>query len=77
MRLPRARSRIELFGDEGELVWDSAGASHVESRPLLRTEFAAAVRSGRPGPLDAARGLRLQELICQAMAEDPLGPRTE
>ncbi len=74
VRLPRARTRIELFGDEGELVWDSAGASHVESWPLLRAEFAAAVRSGVSGPLDAARGLRLQELISEAVAEDPLEP---
>ena len=63
VRLPRARARIELLGADEELVWDSAGASHRESWPLLRAEFAAAVRSGTSGPLDAARGLRLQELI--------------
>ncbi|SEG87000.1 Predicted dehydrogenase [Actinacidiphila yanglinensis] len=66
VRLPRARTRVELFGAEEELVWDSAGAGHQESWPLLREEFAAAVRSGVPGPLDAARGLRLQELIAMA-----------
>lgn len=54
------------FGAGEELVWDSAGAGHQESWPLLRAEFAAAVRSGVPGPLDAARGLRLQELIAMA-----------
>ncbi|GAA4195670.1 Gfo/Idh/MocA family oxidoreductase [Streptosporangium oxazolinicum] len=61
--LPRARTRIELFGPEGELVFDTSGIDHEECWPVLRAEFAAAVRSGRPGELDAARGLRLQELI--------------
>jgi hypothetical protein len=34
---------------------------------VLRREFAAAVRSGRPGELDARRGLHLQTLITQAL----------
>ncbi len=66
VRLPRARTRIELLGPGGESTWDSAGIDHEECWPVLRAEFAAAVRSGRPGPLDAARGLRLQELIAAA-----------
>jgi hypothetical protein len=66
VRLPRARTRVELLGPAEELTWDSAGVSHRESWPLLRAEFAAAVRSGVSGPLDAARGLRLQELIAVA-----------
>lgn len=66
VRLPRARARVELFGSGEELVWDSAGAGHQESWPLLRAEFAGAVRSGVPGELNAARGLRLQELIAMA-----------
>lgn len=69
VRLPRARTRIELFGPAGELTWDSAGASHRESWPLLRAEFAAAVRTGVGGPLDAARGLRLQELIAMGSGD--------
>ncbi|WP_335976691.1 MULTISPECIES: Gfo/Idh/MocA family protein [Streptomycetaceae] len=69
VRLPRARTRVELFGADEEVVWDSNGAGHQESWPLLRAEFAAAVRSGVPGPLDAARGLRLQELIAMAKAD--------
>lgn len=62
MRLPRPRARIEL-GPAEELIFDTAGIDHEECRPVLRAEFAAAVRSGRPGELDARRGLRLQELI--------------
>lgn len=34
---------------------------------MLRREFATAVRSGRPGDLDAHRGLYLQTLIAQAL----------
>ncbi|MFI6507854.1 Gfo/Idh/MocA family protein [Streptosporangium sp. NPDC050855] len=66
--LPGARTRIELFGPAGELVFDTAGIDHEECWPVLRAEFAAAVRSGRAGELDAARGLRLQELIEAATA---------
>ncbi|MER5647757.1 Gfo/Idh/MocA family oxidoreductase [Streptosporangium sp. NPDC002524] len=67
VRLPRARTRIELLGPEGELVFDTSGIDHEECWPVLRAEFAAAVRSGHPGELDAARGLRLQELIDAAL----------
>lgn len=34
--------------------------------PTVRAEFAAAVRDGRPHPLDAHHGLRLQELLAAA-----------
>jgi predicted dehydrogenase len=61
--LSQARTRIELFGPAGELVYDTSGIDHDEAWPVLRAEFAAAVRSGRSGELNAARGLRLQELI--------------
>jgi predicted dehydrogenase len=69
--LPRVRTRIELYGSygpSGELRYDTAGIDHEECWPILRAEFAAAVRDGRPGPLDAARGLHLQQLIEQATA---------
>lgn len=67
--LPRARTRIELYGpgDEGELVYDTAALDHEECWPVLRHEFATAVRAGRAGDIDARRGLRLQELLAQAL----------
>lgn len=68
VRLPAARTRIELFGPGGELVYDTAGLDHERCWPVLRREFAAAVRAGRPGDLDARRGLRLQELLHQALS---------
>ncbi|MBP0460341.1 Gfo/Idh/MocA family protein [Streptomyces montanisoli] len=68
VRLARARTRVELYGEDGEVVYDTAELDHEECWPVLRREFAAAVRTGRPTPLDAARGLRLQELIARAAA---------
>ncbi|MEO3765973.1 Gfo/Idh/MocA family oxidoreductase [Streptomyces sp. B5E4] len=67
VRLPAARTRVELFGPGDELVYDTAGLDHDECWPVLRREFAAAVRAGRPSGLDARRGLRLQELLHQAL----------
>ncbi|MGY1439083.1 Gfo/Idh/MocA family protein [Streptomyces reniochalinae] len=67
--LPRARTRIELYGpeDADELVHDTAGLDHEECWPVLRRDFATAARGGRAGDLDARRGLRLQELLAQAL----------
>ncbi|MDI5968875.1 Gfo/Idh/MocA family oxidoreductase [Streptomyces sp. SL13] len=66
VRLPKPRTRVELLGPAEELVWDSGDIDHEECWTVLRTEFAAAVRSGRSGPIDAARGLYVQELVEQA-----------
>lgn len=66
VRLARARTRVELYGEEDELVYDAGEFDHEECWPVLRREFAEAVRGRRvPGP-DARRGLRLQELLEQA-----------
>ncbi|WUD71252.1 Gfo/Idh/MocA family oxidoreductase [Streptomyces sp. NBC_00510] len=67
VRLAKPRTRIELLGPGGELVYDTSAIDHEEGWPVLRAEFAAAVRSGRAGELDARRGLRLQELIDAAL----------
>ncbi|MET9876795.1 Gfo/Idh/MocA family protein [Actinacidiphila glaucinigra] len=67
VRLPKPRTRIELLGPGGEVVYDTSVIDHEEGWPVLRAEFAAAVRSGRAGELDARRGLRLQELIDAAL----------
>lgn len=61
--LERALTRVELFGQQGQLVYDTAEIDHEECWPILRREFATAVRSGRSGELDAHRGLRLQRLL--------------
>ncbi|MDT0464160.1 Gfo/Idh/MocA family protein [Streptomyces gibsoniae] len=64
--VPRGGTRVELFGPRPPLVYDTAGLDYEEAWPVLRREFATAVRTGVSGELDVRRGLRLQELIAQA-----------
>ncbi|MFE4550811.1 Gfo/Idh/MocA family protein [Streptomyces sp. NPDC056785] len=59
-------TRIELYGPQQPLVFDTAGRDDEELWPVLRREFATAVRTGVSGELDARRGLHLQELMDQA-----------
>jgi predicted dehydrogenase len=69
VNLPRARTRVELFGPSDELVYDTAGIDHEECWPVLRNEFATAVRTGIGTGIDAARGLQLQELMQQVIVD--------
>ncbi|MCH6160174.1 Gfo/Idh/MocA family oxidoreductase [Streptomyces sp. M600PL45_2] len=66
IRVARARTRVELYCEEHELVYDSGELDPEESWPVLRREFAEAVRGRRTPDPDARRGLRLQELLEQA-----------
>ncbi|MEU6678934.1 Gfo/Idh/MocA family oxidoreductase [Streptomyces sp. NPDC046925] len=66
VRLPRARTRVELLGPGDELVYDTAELDHEECWPVLRREFAHAVRANRSTPIDARRGLRIQQLLAWA-----------
>lgn len=66
VRLERARTRVELFGPGEELVYDTAGIDHEECWPVLRREFATAVRTGRGTGIDAAHGLHIQRLLDMA-----------
>ncbi|HEV7627997.1 MAG TPA: gfo/Idh/MocA family oxidoreductase, partial [Streptomyces sp.] len=65
--LPRARTRVELYGEQEELVYDTAEFDMEEGWPVLRREFATAVRTGRSSDIDVRRGLRLQELLEHAL----------
>lgn len=69
---PVARSgmSLELYGPAGELALDlvrwSPADAEADTRAAVSTiasEFAAAVRTGTPHPLDARRALHLQRLI--------------
>ncbi|MFF2999801.1 Gfo/Idh/MocA family protein [Streptomyces sp. NPDC057950] len=62
----RALTRVELFGAEAPLTYDTAEIDHEECWPILRRTFATAVRANKATDLDAARGLYLQRLIDQA-----------
>ncbi len=67
--LPSSHAGIELFGPAGALVLDFATVDHGECWPVLRAEFAAAVRSGVPHDLDVRRGLMLQELLARCQRQ--------
>ncbi|HET9382659.1 MAG TPA: Gfo/Idh/MocA family oxidoreductase [Streptomyces sp.] len=64
--VPRAQTRVELFGTHPPVVYDTAGIDHEECWPVLRRDFATAVRTGTPTAIDARRGLYLQTLIERA-----------
>ena len=61
--LPASHAGIDLYGPAGTLALDFGPVDHRECWPVLRAEFAAAVRSGVPHTLDVRRGLMLQELL--------------
>jgi predicted dehydrogenase len=69
--LPSSRAGIELFGPAGTLALDFGTVDHAQCWPVLRAEFAAAVRSGVPHTLDVRRGLMLQELLDRISRCDP------
>jgi predicted dehydrogenase len=68
VNVPRVHTRVELFGPEQPVVYDTADIDHEECWPVLRHDFATAVRTRTPTALDARRGLYLQTLIEQAMS---------
>ncbi|MEW2289936.1 Gfo/Idh/MocA family oxidoreductase [Streptomyces sp. NPDC047841] len=67
----RALTRVELFGSEAPLSYDTAEIDHEECWPILRRSFATAVRTNQPTELDAARGLYLQRLMGEAIRTTP------
>jgi predicted dehydrogenase len=72
VRIAGVSTTLDLYGPAGVLSYDTAGLDHEECWPVLRREFAAAVREGRAaGALDVRRGLVIQELIEQARAGLP------
>ncbi|GAA3934821.1 Gfo/Idh/MocA family protein [Actinoplanes auranticolor] len=66
--LSSSQAGIELYGPAGTLALDFGTIDHDQCWPVLRAEFAAAVRSGVPHDLDVRRGLMLQELLDRAGA---------
>ncbi|MFF5480837.1 Gfo/Idh/MocA family protein [Streptomyces sp. NPDC012935] len=61
--VPRVVTRVELFGATEPLIYDTADIDHEECWPIVRRDFATAVRTNTPAELDAQRGLYLQTLI--------------
>ncbi|MBQ0906914.1 Gfo/Idh/MocA family oxidoreductase [Micromonospora sp. U21] len=65
--LPSSRAGIEIFGATGAMSLDFATVDHAECWPIMRAEFAAAVRTRTPHSLDIRRGMLLQELLSRAV----------
>ncbi|MFF4194393.1 Gfo/Idh/MocA family protein [Nonomuraea sp. NPDC001831] len=65
---PRRRSHYELYGPRGTLTldFDRLPEDSGATRANLRAEFAHAVCTGEPHPIDVHRGLHLQRLLAQA-----------
>lgn len=61
-------ARVEVYGRKGHAVldWSQLGD---DAFATMVAEFAAAVRGGRAPALDAAHGLRIQEILASAEAQ--------
>jgi predicted dehydrogenase len=57
------RAGLEVYGSNGVLELDCVKAVGVAAFATLRAEFAEAVRTGKPHPLDVRRGLHLQRIL--------------
>lgn len=55
--------QIDVVGATGATRFDGVAGASTEPWSAARRSFVEAVRAGRSGPLDAARGLRLQRVI--------------
>jgi predicted dehydrogenase len=64
--LPGAVTTLELYGSDGLLSYDTVDMDHAECWPVVRREFAAAVRAGKPHELDVHRGVAIQRLLAAA-----------
>ncbi|GAA4561633.1 Gfo/Idh/MocA family oxidoreductase [Planotetraspora kaengkrachanensis] len=65
------RKTLDLYGPKGSLTLDvrELAEDSAQTRSNVRSEFAAAVRSGRSHPIAVHRGLYLQRLIDQVRAQ--------
>jgi predicted dehydrogenase len=61
-----SRTEVELYGPDGTLFVDGRSGDRGETFATLRAEFARVARSGEAHPVDAQRGLYLQELLARA-----------
>jgi predicted dehydrogenase len=64
VKIPRAD--IEIFGSGGTAAVEAEAAAGPDAYQTMYQEFADAVTTGTPPPLDAQHGLRLQEITEEA-----------
>lgn len=63
VRLPQARTTISVYSTAGSLDFTTDGMDHSECWPVLRQEFADAVRLGTAVTVDVERALNVQALV--------------
>ncbi|MDF2048523.1 hypothetical protein, partial [Arthrobacter sp. Cr_A7] len=63
VQLAQVRTTLSVYSAAGTLDYTTAGMDHAECWPVLRREFADAVRLGTPVTADAERALRVQALV--------------
>ncbi len=54
---------VDLYSPAGLLTYSTLGMNQAEAWPVLRAEFAAAVRTGAPVTADIARGVHIQRIL--------------
>ena len=60
---------LEVYTREGAITFDAATGIGVDAFTVAAEEFADAVRTSTPHPLDAGRALHLQRLLAQALTD--------
>jgi predicted dehydrogenase len=73
VRVPGTVTEVDLYGAQGTEHFDTVGLDHDECWPVIRREFAQAVRGGAGHPLDVRRGLMVQRLLDLAAASLQVG----
>jgi predicted dehydrogenase len=63
VQLTQVKTTLSLYSAGGTLDYTTAGMDHGECWPVLRREFADAVRLGTPVTADAERALWIQALV--------------
>lgn len=59
----RVATDIDLYSPAGQLSYSTSGIDQSEAWPVLRAEFASAVRTGSPVTADIARGVHIQRIL--------------
>jgi predicted dehydrogenase len=59
----RVATDIDLYSPAGQLSYSTSGMDQAEAWPVLRAEFASAVRTASPVTADIARGLHIQRIL--------------
>jgi predicted dehydrogenase len=63
VQTPVVLTDVEVYSHAGTASYTTRGMDHDEIWPVLRAEFASAVRTGSPVTVDVARALDVQRLV--------------